>query len=53
MLVVAPGSLVALVDGSLRIPHRAAVAVIRLREDFATARVGEGGASLAAAFASE
>ena len=54
MLIVAPDSLLALVDGNLRISHRAALAYIQLREDFRTARVmGVGGASLAALFSSE
>lgn len=53
MLIVAPGSLLALVDGSLRIPHAAALAVIQLREDFRSARVGEGGATLSALFSGE
>ena len=53
MLVVSPDSLLALVDGNLRISHRAALAVIQLRQDFRTARVGEAGASLAALFAAE
>lgn len=53
MLIVAPGSLLALVDGSLRIPHASALAVIQLREDFRSARVGEGGATLSAVFSGE
>jgi hypothetical protein len=54
MLIVAPDSLLALVDGNLRISHRAALGYIQLREDFRTARVmGVGGASLAALFSSE
>lgn len=52
MLIVSPDALLPLVDGSLRIPRRAALGVIALREDFRTARL-EGGASLAAAFSSE
>lgn len=53
LLIVPPGSLLQLVDSNLRIPHRAALGVIQLREDFRTARVGEAGASLAATFSSE
>jgi len=53
MLIVAPGSLLALVDGSLRIPHATALAVIQLREDFRTVRVGEGGITLSALFSGE
>ncbi|KAL4458016.1 hypothetical protein ABPG75_012881 [Micractinium tetrahymenae] len=55
LLIVAPDSLRGLVDGTLRIPHRAALAVISLRQDFRSARVGGegGGATLAALFSSE
>lgn len=54
LLIVAPDSLLGLVDGNLRISHRAALATISLRQDFRTARVGgEGGATLAALFSSE
>lgn len=51
---MAPDSLRGLVDGNLRIPHRAALAYISLRQDFRTARVGgEAGATLATLFSSE
>jgi hypothetical protein len=53
MLVVGPDSLLPLVDTTLRISHTAALAVIQLRQDYRTARVGEAGASLAALFSSE
>jgi hypothetical protein len=53
MLVVPADSLPALVDGTLRISHRAALSVIQLRQDYRTARVGEGGATLAQLFATE
>lgn len=39
MLIVAPDSLVGLVEGSLRISHRQALLFIRLRDDFKTAKV--------------
>ncbi|KAK9823591.1 hypothetical protein WJX72_004079 [[Myrmecia] bisecta] len=52
MLVVAPDSLLGLVDGSLRISHQQALKYIKLREDFKTARVDEG-LSLAVMFASD
>ena len=51
--VAGPGSLPALVDGTLRIPHAAALRVIQLRQDYRSARVGEAGASLAATFSGE
>ncbi|KAL4853455.1 Exocyst complex component SEC10b [Chlorella vulgaris] len=53
MLVVGPDSLLPLVDTTLRISHTAALAVIQLRQDYRTARVGEAGASLAALFSNE
>lgn len=49
MLVVAPDSLLGLVDGNLRMPHAQALKVIQLRDDFRTARVGD--KTLAAVFA--
>lgn len=39
MLVVAPDSLMALVNGTLRMPHQEALKYIRLREDFESAMV--------------
>eukprot|EP00879_Flechtneria_rotunda_P023469 GHRR01024825.1.p1 GENE.GHRR01024825.1~~GHRR01024825.1.p1 ORF type:complete len:107 (+),score=42.48 GHRR01024825.1:354-674(+) len=39
VLVVAPDSLLGLVNGSLRMPHREALRFISLREDFRTAKV--------------
>ncbi len=51
MLVVAPESLLGLVDTSMRISHRTALNTIRLREDFRTAKVGT--STLAAIFSGE
>ena len=51
ILVVVPESLLDLVDGQLRISHKQALDVIRLREDFRTARVQ--GSSLATLFAAD
>ncbi|KAK9825577.1 hypothetical protein WJX74_007103 [Apatococcus lobatus] len=51
MLVVAPDSLLGLVDSSMRISHRTALATIRLREDFRTAKVGS--STLAAIFSGD
>ncbi|KAK9835004.1 hypothetical protein WJX81_003494 [Elliptochloris bilobata] len=48
-LLVAPESLLGLVDASLRLPHAQALTFLRLREDFKTARVG--GQTLAQVFA--
>ena len=57
LLVVAPDSLLALVDGTLHISHRAALRYLALREDFRSARVcgsgDSGGTTLAALFSSE
>ena len=39
ILLVAPDSLIGLVQTSLHMPHRQALTYIRLREDFAVARV--------------
>lgn len=39
VLVVAPDSLMALVNGTLRMPHQEALKYIRLREDFESAMV--------------
>ena len=39
ILVVAPESLLPLVDSSLRLPHAQALQYVRLREDFKTAKV--------------
>ena len=49
ILLVAPESLLGLVDASLRLPHAQALTFLRLREDFKTARVG--GQTLAQVFA--
>ncbi|PSC72605.1 exocyst complex component sec10 [Micractinium conductrix] len=48
LLIVAPDSLLPLVDGQLRMSHRAAAAYVALREDFGSARVG--GATMAQLF---
>lgn len=48
LLLVAPDSLPALVDANPRLSHAAAMAVVRLRHDFRTARLGVGGGTLAA-----
>ena len=39
ILLVAPDSLIGLVQSSLRLSHRQALQFIRLREDYAAARV--------------
>ncbi len=39
ILLVAPDSLIGLVQTSLHMPHRQALTYIRLREDFAVAKV--------------
>ncbi len=49
VLLVAPESLLGLVDASLRLPHAQALTFLRLREDFKSARVG--GQTLAQVFA--
>lgn len=51
VFIVAPESLVALVDGTLRISHKDAMKYIQLREDFRSARVE--GRSLTQLFASD
>jgi hypothetical protein len=51
VLVVAPESLLGLVDGSLQMSHSQALKFIRLREDFKTAKVD--GQSLANIFATD
>ncbi|CAD7697583.1 unnamed protein product [Ostreobium quekettii] len=51
VFIVAPESLVALVDGTLRMSHKEAMKYIHLREDFRSARVE--GRSLAQLFASD
>ncbi|KAI8464865.1 MAG: exocyst complex component Sec10-domain-containing protein [Monoraphidium minutum] len=51
VLVVAPESLMGLVNGSLRMAHRDALRVIALREDFKTAKVD--GRSLAQLFSGQ
>ncbi len=51
VLIVAPDSLLGLVNGTLRLPHRDALRFIALREDFKTARVD--GKTLAQLFAGE
>ena len=51
VLIVAPESLLGLVDGSLRMSHAQALKFIRLREDWRTARVN--GSTLANVFASD
>lgn len=51
VLIVAPESLLGLVDGSLRMSHAQALKFIRLREDWRTARVS--GVTLANVFASD
>lgn len=51
VLLVAPESLLGLVDGSLRISHAQALKFICLREDWRSARVK--GATLASVFASD
>ena len=51
VLVVAPESLLGLVDASLRMSHAQALKFISLREDWRTARGN--GASLASVFASD
>lgn len=51
MLVVAPESLLGLVDGSLRMSHAQALKYIRLRDDFKTAKVD--GSTLAVIFAAD
>lgn len=51
LLVVAPESLLALVDGSLRMSHSQALQYIHLRDDFRTAKVK--GKTLAALFDSK
>lgn len=48
ILVVAPESLLPLVDSSLRLPHAQALQYVKLREDFKTAKVQ--GNTLAAIF---
>lgn len=48
LLIVAPDSLLALVNGTLRLPHKEALRFIGLRQDFKTARVD--GRSLAQLF---
>lgn len=48
ILVVAPESLLPLVDSSLRLPHAQALQYVRLREDFKTAKVR--GTALATVF---
>ena len=48
ILVVAPESLLPLVDSSLRLPHTQALQYVKLREDFKTAKVQ--GKSLAMIF---
>jgi hypothetical protein len=53
LLLVAPDSLPALVDSNPRLSHAAALAVVRLRHDFRTARLGDTGATLAAHFSGE
>ncbi len=40
VLLVAPESLLGLVDASLRLPHAQALTFLRLREDFKSARDG-------------
>ena len=51
ILLVAPDSLIGLVQTSLHMPHRQALTYIRLREDFAVARVD--GVPLSKIFAHE
>ena len=51
ILLVAPDSLIGLVQTSLRMSHKQALQYIRLREDFATAKVD--GISLAKLFSHE
>lgn len=51
VFIVAPESLIGLVDGSLRMSHKDAMRYIQLREDFKTARVE--GRTLGQLFTSE
>ena len=51
MLVVAPDSLLGLVDSSMRISHRTALTTIKLREDYRTAKVGS--STLASIFSAD
>ena len=51
ILLVAPDSLIGLVQTSLHMPHRQALTYIRLREDFAVAKVD--GVPLAKIFSHE
>ncbi len=51
ILLVAPDSLIGLVQTSLHMPHRQALTYIRLREDFAVAKVD--GVPLARLFSHE
>ncbi len=51
ILLVAPDSLIGLVQTSLHMPHRQALTFIRLREDFAVAKVD--GVPLAKIFSHE